>query len=122
MLRGGHAHRTAATVPDAPHVPDGKKIVPPPPVVAEETSKWLADHMRRIITDRVLAEPRIDEQVAEALRNVTVPAGEELVDGLDGWLEANPDQHWTHYINNVARDLAERPQPSSPSPGRTCSS
>ena len=76
-------------------------------MVAEETSKWLADHMRRIITDRVLAEARIDEQVAEALRNVTVPAGEELVDGLDGWLEANPDQHWTHYINNVARDLAE---------------
>jgi hypothetical protein len=85
----------------------GQKVIPPATVIADETADRLAEHMRRIITERVLRETRIDDQVAEALRTTDHPAGEALAPQLVEWLASNPDRHWTDYIDGIARNLAE---------------
>ena len=71
---------------------DGQKVIPPAAVIADEAADRLAEHMRRIIAERVLQDARIDNQVAEALRAIEAPTGEALSAELTTWLAANPDQ------------------------------
>jgi hypothetical protein len=63
--------------------------------------------MRKIITERILREARIEDQVADALRETELPAGEALAPQISEWLDSNPDRHWTDYVDQIARNIAE---------------
>jgi hypothetical protein len=84
----------------------GQKIIPPAAVVADAAVNRIAEHMRQIITERVLQDARIDDQVTEALQAVKAPAGAALSAELAPWLAANPEQHWTGYVDAIARNIA----------------
>jgi hypothetical protein len=86
---------------------EGDKVIPPAPVVAKTAADKVAEHLRRVITERVLREARLDEQIADAARALTVPEGEALVGSIGEWLAGNPDQHWSDYVDAVAKSLAE---------------
>jgi hypothetical protein len=84
------------------------KVVPPAAAVGAEMAARLADHTRRIVTERILRETRVDEQVAAALRSLTVPGDVELRAGVVAWLQGHRDSAWRDYIDGLARSSADR--------------
>lgn len=83
------------------------KVVPPAPVIAETLTRNIAKRLENILTERVLKEARIEEQVTEAMREVTVPDEEDLERQATEWLAYHPELHWGEYVDDLAGELAE---------------
>jgi hypothetical protein len=87
---------------------DSVKVVPPDTVLAATAHGLLEEHLRRIITDRILKAANVAEQVAEAVRGVTLPCGEDLAMSVSDRLNEHPDAHWRDCVNQVAAVLADQ--------------
>jgi hypothetical protein len=85
-----------------------RKVIPPASVMAERASGCLAQHIRQDLTDQILREARIDEQVTAAITTIPIPSGKDLVEEAEMWLNENSDKHWTSYVDGITRDLADR--------------
>ena len=112
-LQGNRVELNVMTAPQLIEWLDGKmaehggeKVVPPADVIAEELDERLTNRLRKDITDRILSEARIDDQVDEARCSITVPTSEDLEEQTGEWLVSNPESHWTDYLDEIARDLA----------------
>ena len=86
---------------------ESNKVIPPDEVLATTAGEQLSEHMRQIITDRILREARIDEQVTEALEGMSIPAGAELSMSVCEWLGANAKLFWRDYVDELVADLAD---------------
>lgn len=85
-----------------------QKLVPPEEVLTTRVQKQLEEHIRRIITDRILRAAGIAEQVADAVRGVTLPSGQDLATAVWEWLNEYRDAPWRNYVDKVAADLASK--------------
>jgi hypothetical protein len=84
---------------------DCTKIVPPEAVITAEMDNCLARLTRDQVTERILREARVDEQVASAIRLIAVPEGNTLVACTAEWVEDNPEDRWADYVTMVAEKL-----------------
>jgi hypothetical protein len=81
------------------------KLIPPEAVIAAELEQALEATMRAKLTERILREAGLDEQVAEALSKMKRPSGTALVDGIKNLFERKPEREWR---NHVQAEVAKR--------------
>jgi hypothetical protein len=86
---------------------DGKmegysKLIPPADVIEAELSKSIEAKVRAAITERILREAGIENQVATAIAAIDKPDTAALVDGIHELFESAPDKEWRDYIEAVA--------------------
>jgi hypothetical protein len=91
----------------------GGKLIPPNEVIAAELEKRLDSKVRAVITERILREARLDDQVAAALAEIDRPDVAELTVGIKQLFEHNPEHEWRDHVEATADDL------SAPSSGAT---
>jgi hypothetical protein len=86
------------------------KLVPPPSVLTARLEADVRGLVRRNLTEKILREARLDEQVEEAFaaRSSEVEArarrAEEVVRTA---LEERPEEHWSAPVGRIAEDLAQ---------------
>jgi len=80
---------------------DGK-LIPPHEVMEQELADQIEAKIRADITERVLREARIDDQVADAVAKIKVPNGRKLARDIAKMFERQPDQEWRAHIEAVA--------------------
>ena len=67
------------------------KLIPPPDVIVAELETQLESRVRDAITERILREARVEDQIAAALAAITRPNAAELQAGIEDLFEREPD-------------------------------
>ena len=80
---------------------DGK-LIPPDDVVAAEFEARLATKVRASITERILREAGIEDQIAEAVDAIKRPSGASLVKGIKSMFDRNSEREWRDHVESVA--------------------
>lgn len=84
----------------------GEKVVPPVEVVFEDVRERLANELRTSITERILREAKLEEQVAAAVAAISLPDSQSLLFQVAEGLVEDPEQHWTDCAQILAVELA----------------
>ena len=90
----------------APH--ESGKLVPPGAVLKGRLESDVRDRLRRRITERVLAEARVDERTEDAFRRVAPDLEKKagtLADHVRVELIGVPANHWTAPVASVADEM-----------------
>ncbi len=77
------------------------KLVPPEKVIQDEFTMRARQRYRAVITERILREARIDDQVSAAMAKLDRPAAAELVGQVETELERAPADHWTEIVERL---------------------
>jgi hypothetical protein len=85
---------------------DSMKVVPPDEILSTAVHEQLTEHLRRIITERILKEAGVDEQIANVMQGVSLPSGQDLATGVRKWLSEHRDAPWHNYVDKIAAELA----------------
>jgi hypothetical protein len=75
------------------------KVIPPAYVVANESHQKLEQALREQITERILREAKLDEQVAKAIEDTPLDESEMDEGRIAEWLNENPEESWRSYID-----------------------
>ena len=86
---------------------DGK-LIPPHDVLEQELAEQIEAKVRADITERVLREARIDDQVADAVAKIKTPDGAKLARDIAKLFKRQPDAEWRDHIEAVARKRSTR--------------
>jgi hypothetical protein len=81
---------------------DYDKLIPPPEVLTDELDERIEEKLRAAITERILREARLDDQVAEAIAAIEKPTAAALAEGIRELFEREPDREWRDHIETVA--------------------
>ena len=88
---------------------DGK-LIPPTDVIRGEMEARVRDQLRRRLTDRILAEARLDDQVAAAVNGVMTNGFDSVVEvageTLRARLKRDPEKSWREPAADLAVELA----------------
>ena len=63
--------------------------------------------VRAALTERILREAELDEQVAAAIAKMKLPDGERLARDTAKLFKRKPDSEWRDHIEAVASDRAQ---------------
>jgi hypothetical protein len=91
------------------------KLIPPDDVLAAELERRLDVKVRADVTERILREAGLDEQVAAVLKTIKRPSVAEMKDRIGQLFEREPEREWRDLIENEADDLSGGD--AAPSPG-----
>jgi hypothetical protein len=80
------------------------KLIPPTHVLEQELAKRIEGKVRTAITERILREARLDDQVAAAVAKIKTPDGARLARDTAKLFKRKPDSEWRDHIEAVARD------------------
>jgi hypothetical protein len=83
------------------------KLVPPDEVITADLEERLAAKVRAAITERILREAGLENQVAEALAAIERPSAADLVKGIQRMFKHNRQREWRDHIEAVAAKKAE---------------
>ena len=78
------------------------KLIPPPEVLAAELAERIEEKLRVDITERILREARLDDQLAERIAAIETPTTAALTEGIRQLFEREPDREWRDHIEAVA--------------------
>jgi hypothetical protein len=97
----------AMTTPQFIEWLDGKmaaadKLIPPPDILTAELDNRIEDKLRASITDRILREENLDQQVADAIAAIEKPTAVVLTDGITQLFKQKPDREWRDHIEKIA--------------------
>jgi hypothetical protein len=81
------------------------KVIPPVDVISDEYDDKIEEKLRDHITDRILREANIDQQVADVSEQLGEP--DINIDELTSWLEEHPDQCWTEWVASAVNDKVD---------------
>ena len=81
------------------------KLIPPPHVIVAELETRLESKVRAEVTERILREARVEEQIADALAAITRPDAAELQAGIEDLYECEPEFEWRDHIETTADRL-----------------
>ena len=84
------------------------KLVPPPAVLATSLDKTVQNLLRQSITNRVLSEARVEDQVREAHAELSHRVEQLVVDLPDRVavnLEVDPSRHWSAVVDEFAESV-----------------
>jgi hypothetical protein len=84
---------------------DGK-LVPPADVLEKELAGRIEAEVRTAITERILREAGLDDQVAAAIAAIEKPAATTLERGILRLFKREPDRAWRDHIEVVAQKMA----------------
>ena len=85
------------------------KLIPPTEVMAQELDERVEDKVRAAITERILREAGLDDQVAAAVAAIEPkkPGGAELAKGIERLFKREQDQPWRDHVEAVASPADE---------------
>ncbi len=86
------------------------KLVPPEKVIQDEFTMLARQRYEAVITEHILREARIDDQVSAAMAKLDRPAATELVDQVETALERAPADHWTEVVERLVVSAKKRQQ------------
>ena len=86
---------------------DGK-LIPPDHVLEQELADRIESKVRAAITERLLCEAKLDEQVAAAVAKIRTPDGAKLARNTAKLFKRQPDAEWRDHIEAVARKRSTR--------------
>ena len=86
---------------------DGK-LIPPTQVLEQELAERIESKVRADITERILREAGLDDQVAAAIAKIKTPDGAELARDIAKLFKREPDAEWRDHIEAVARKRSTR--------------
>jgi hypothetical protein len=78
------------------------KLIPPTHVLEQELADRIESKVRAAITERILREARIDDQVAAVIGAIRKPDGTKLARDIKGLFEQQSDREWRDAIEVVA--------------------
>ena len=91
----------------------GEKVIPPEGVVADRLQANIRTSLHEELTERILREAKVDEQVESAFKKLRadLPDGEEIRRQVAGELKREPAERWTEPLDRLAAGLIEgRPE------------
>jgi hypothetical protein len=99
---------------------DGKmtgydKLVPPRDVLQAELERRVEAKVRAVITERVLREAGLENQVAVAIAAIEKPCPAVLAEGVRRLFRQEPDSEWRDHVEAIAREIAEVADDDGPS-------
>jgi hypothetical protein len=80
---------------------DGK-LIPPHEVLEQELAERIERKVRADLTERILREARVDDQVADAVAKIKTPDGAKLARDIAKLFKRKPDAEWRAHIEAVA--------------------
>ena len=86
---------------------DGK-LIPPDHVLEQELADRIESKVRAAITERILREAKLDDQVAAAVAKIRTPDGAKLARNTAKLFKRQPDAEWRDHIEAVARKRSTR--------------
>lgn len=81
------------------------KLIPPPQVLERDLADRIESNVRAAITERILSEAKIDDQVAAAVAAIRTPDGAELANDVERLFEQQSDREWRDAVEAVANRL-----------------
>ena len=84
---------------------DGK-LIPPADVLEEELADRIESKVREAITERILREADLDDQVAAAIAAIHQPDAANLEKTIKALFEQESDREWRDAIEEVAAKLS----------------
>ena len=85
---------------------DGK-LIPPGEVLEQELAVQTERKVRADITERVLREAGLDDQVTAAIAAIKTPGGAALARDIKRLFKREPDAEWRKHIEAVVRKQTE---------------
>jgi hypothetical protein len=82
------------------------KLIPPPDVIVAELETRLESNVRDAITERILREARVEDQITAAMAAITRPDASELQAGIEDLFKQEPEAEWRKHIETTADGLA----------------
>jgi hypothetical protein len=80
------------------------KLIPPADVICEELDERIETKIRAAITERILREAGLDNQVATAIAAIETPNTATLAEGIRELFEREPESEWRDHIEVIARE------------------
>jgi hypothetical protein len=84
------------------------KLIPPAEVLEDELADRIEVKVRAAITERILQEAGLDDQVAAEIAAIEKPAAATLERGIQRLFKREPDCQWRDHIEAVAQKMAPR--------------
>src|SRR6516225_8972290 len=81
------------------------KLIPPADVLEKELAGRIETKVRTAITERVLREAALDDQVAAALVAIEKPSAATLERGIRRLFKQEPNREWRDHIEIIARKI-----------------
>ena len=82
------------------------KLIPPKNVLEQDLADRIESKVRDAITERILREAKLDDQVAAAIAAIKTPDGAKLARDIEQLFEEQADREWRDEIETVASRLA----------------
>ena len=77
-------------------------------MLEQELAERIESKVRAEITERILREARLDDQVAAAIAKIKTPDGAKLARDIAKLFKREPDAEWRDHIEAVARKRSTR--------------
>jgi hypothetical protein len=84
---------------------DGK-LIPPAEVLEQELADRIEKKVRAAITERILREAGLKDQVSAAIAAITKPDADALRQGVEDMFDHDQDREWRDYVEEVAAEQA----------------
>ena len=84
------------------------KLIPPADMLENELAGRIEAKVRAAITERILREAGLDDQVAAAMAALEKPDAASLEQGIQRLFTREPDRQWRDHIEAVAQKMAPR--------------
>jgi hypothetical protein len=81
---------------------DHGKLVPSPDVLTVELNERIEEKLRASITERILREAGVEDQIAAGIAAIEMPTADALTEGIRQMFEREPDREWRDHIEAVA--------------------
>jgi hypothetical protein len=81
------------------------KLVPPADVITAELRSTIEEKLRVAITDRVLREAGIDDQIAAGIAAIEMPGPDAIEGGIRALFQAEPQREWRDHVEAIALSL-----------------
>ena len=77
-------------------------------MLEQELAERIESKVRAAITERILREAELDDQVAAAIAAIKTPDGAKLARDIAKLFKRQPDAEWRDHIEAVARKRSTR--------------
>ena len=84
----------------------GGKLIPPDDVIVAELEERLESKVRAAVTERILREAGLEDQIAAVLKAIERPNAADLKNRIRQLFENNPEREWRDPIDEAADDLS----------------
>jgi hypothetical protein len=84
------------------------KLVPPEEVITAELNQEIETAVRAAITERILRDAKLDDQVTEALKAIKLPSGNKMTAGIRELFKHKAKSSWRDHISRIVADILKK--------------